>query len=119
MFWFIQAHTHTKMVLKLIKISKRQSKSVRRLCRPYEGSHHVICYRFYTSIDLMKELQRNKMNLYVTGTMMSNRIPQELRITKCYREFKEMERTNHTMHECQYKTDHGHDSEMGLVICSY
>jgi hypothetical protein len=49
---------------------------------PYKGSHRVVyVYRFYTSVELIKELE--KMKLYMTGTVMSNRIPDRLRITKC------------------------------------
>jgi Transposase IS4 len=49
---------------------------VKQLCKPYAGTHRTIYIdRFYSSIDLMKEL--DKMNLYVTGTVMKNRIPKE------------------------------------------
>jgi len=68
---------------------------------------------FYTSPDLVKELE--KMQLYISGTLMSNRIPEQFRISKRSREFKEMERGDHKMHVCEYKTDHGKKSKMGLI----
>jgi Transposase IS4 len=59
---------------------------VKQLCLPFEGSHRtVFINRFYTLLDLLKEL--DKMNLYVTGTVMRNRLPKELTIAKASREF--------------------------------
>ena len=68
---------------------------------------------FYTSVDLVKELE--KMDLNVIGTMMSNRIPEQLRITEHSRKFKEMERGDHKIHAYEYKTDQGENSKTGLM----
>jgi len=94
--------------------TKKTVKVCKDLCLPYKGSHHVVYVdHFDTSIELIKELE--KMNLYVTGTVMSNRIPEQLRITKCSSEFKEMQRGDHRMHLYEYDIDHGEKSKMGLI----
>jgi DNA polymerase III epsilon subunit-like protein len=94
--------------------TKKTVKVCMELCRPYKGSHRVVYVdRFYTSIELLKELE--KIDLYVTGTVMSNRIPDRLRITKRCNEFKEMQRGDHKMHVLEYKTHRQKDSKMGLV----
>ena len=50
---------------------KKTVRVVKELCLPYKESHRcVFVDRFYTSIDLLKEL--DKLNLYVTGTCMRN-----------------------------------------------
>jgi hypothetical protein len=61
----------------------------------------------------MKELE--KMDLYVTGTVMSNRIPEGLRISKRSREFKDMERGDHKHHVYEYNNHKGESSKMGLL----
>ena len=60
---------------------KKTVKVVKELCLPYKGSHRCIYVdRFYTSIELLKEL--DKLDLYVTGTCMKNRLPKEVVIDK-------------------------------------
>ena len=50
---------------------KKTVSVVKQLVADFEGTHRIIYVdRFYTSIDLMKEL--HDMNLYVTGTCMTN-----------------------------------------------
>ena len=50
---------------------------VKQLCREFEGTHQTIYVDcFYTSVELMKELE--SMGLYVTGTLMRNRLPKEV-----------------------------------------
>jgi hypothetical protein len=94
--------------------TKKTVKVCKELLNPYKGSHRVVYVdRFYTSIELVKELE--KMNLYVTGTVMSNRIPADVRITKRSREFQAMERGDHKMHVYEYKKDDGEKSKVGLV----
>ena len=69
---------------------KKTVQIVKQLCKCFKGSHRTVYIdRFYTSIDLMKELQL--MNLYVTGTLMRNRIPSELTIGRTTKKFKEMQ----------------------------
>jgi Transposase IS4 len=46
--------------------------------------------RFYSSIDLLKELE--DMRLYTTGTIMSNRNPRDMTIAKNSKQFKELNR---------------------------
>lgn len=45
---------------------------------------------------------------------MSNKIPEQFQISKRSREFKEIERGDHKMNVCEYKTDHGKKAKMGL-----
>jgi len=93
---------------------KKTVKVVKDLCEKYRDTHRVVYVdRFYTSIELMKELER--MGLYVTGTCMSNRIPNELRIKKQSAEFKDMERGDHKSHLYSYNNDRGSMMEAGLV----
>jgi hypothetical protein len=48
---------------------------VKCLVEPFVGSHWTIYVdRFYASLDLLKSLAEK--NLYITGTMLANRIPQ-------------------------------------------
>jgi hypothetical protein len=56
----------------------------------------VLIDRFYTSIDLVKELE--KLSMYVAGTMMANLVPAHLRISKSSREFREMDRADFKKH---------------------
>jgi hypothetical protein len=93
---------------------KKTVKVCKELCQPFSGSHRVVYIdRFYTSLELVKELE--KMQLHVTGTMMSNRIPAEVRIAKRSRDYKEMQRGDHKMHVFEYRKDNGELSKMGLV----
>ena len=81
---------------------KKTVKVVKELCQDFKGSHRTIYVdRFYTSLDLLKEL--DKMDLYVTGTCMRNRIPIELRIAKTSTQFKEMDRGDSVTHTYSYK----------------
>jgi hypothetical protein len=52
---------------------------VNPLVEPFVGSHQTIYVDwFYTSLDLLKLLAEK--NLYITGTMLANRIPMGIRI---------------------------------------
>ena len=83
------------------QMEKKTVKIVKQLCKRFEGSHRTVYVdRFYTSIDLMKELQL--MNLYITGTLMRNRIPSELTIGKTTKKFKEMQRGDCVRHRFSY-----------------
>jgi hypothetical protein len=53
----------------------------------------------------VKELE--KMSLYVTGTIMANRLPAHLRISKRSREFREMDRGDFKKHLFQYTKEDG------------
>jgi Transposase IS4 len=64
---------------------------VNRLVEPFVGSHRTVYVdRFYTSIDLLKSLREK--DLYLTGTMLANRIPMGVRIATTSRQFKSMQR---------------------------
>lgn len=77
--------------------TKKTVKVCKELCNDFKGSHRVVYVdRFYTSLELVKELEQ--MGLYVTGTCMSNRIPEKLRISKRSKTFKEMQRGDHVTH---------------------
>ena len=71
-----------------------QKKTVQICCKlleDYVGSHRTVYVdRFYTSVDLIKALRER--DIYVTGTVMSNRIPKAVRIAKSSAEFKAMNR---------------------------
>ena len=93
---------------------KKTVKVCKELCKPYKGSHRVVYVdRFYTSIELIQELE--KLNLYVTGTVMRNRLPAQFRMNKRSNEFRQMQRGDHKMHLFEYETVHGEKSKMGLV----
>ena len=79
----------------------------------WEGTHRTVYVdRFYTSLDLLRELR--KMNLYVTGTIMKNRIPSEVTIGKTSRVFKDMNRGDFKRHRYSYM-ENGKQECIGLV----
>jgi hypothetical protein len=81
---------------------------VKELCKDFEGSHRTIFVdRFYTSMDLLKAL--DKMGLYVTGTVMKNRLPKELTIFKTTKMFKQMTRGDFKSHVYKYMTTDGEE----------
>jgi hypothetical protein len=122
---YVLTDAATAFVLKVIvytgKHTYNQSESpkktvqvVEELCSKYQGSHRSIYIdRFYTSIDLVKSM--DKMGLYVTGTMMKNRIPKELTIAKSTRQFKDMARGDFKKHVFEYKDNTGNTKKYGLV----
>ena len=87
---------------------------VKELCKDYAGTHRTIFVdRFYTSMDLLKAL--DKMGLYVTGTVMRNRLPKELQIFKTTKMFKQMNRGDFESHLYKYQTDNGEVKNYGMV----
>jgi hypothetical protein len=61
------------------------------LVKPFVGAHRTIYInRFYTSLDLLKSLAEKQ--LYVTGTMLANPIPQGVRVAKTSQTSKQMKR---------------------------
>ena len=93
---------------------KKTVQVVKSLCQPFANTHRTVYVdRFYTSVDLLKELR--KMNLYVTGTVMKNRLPADIRIAKISQEFKGMERGDFKRHHFKYKNELGQDCYAGLV----
>ena len=94
---------------------KKTVQVVQQLVEPYRGSFQTVYVdRFYTSVDLIKEL--HEMKLFVTGTILSNRIPKTLTIAKSSREFKQMERGDMKAHVLHYKDKEGKVQKAGLVL---
>jgi Transposase IS4 len=92
---------------------KKTVQIVKALVNQFEGSHHTIYVdRFYTSLDLMKAL--DKMDLHITGTCMQNLVNRELTITK--RAARDMERGSHHQHLYTYETENGEIKHCGLVV---
>lgn len=61
--------------------TKKRVKVVTQICEAFKDSYGTVYVdRFYTSIDLMKAL--DKMKIYVTGTVMKYRLPKELIMAK-------------------------------------
>ena len=87
---------------------------VNKLVEPFKNTFWTIYIdRFYTSLELLKSLA--EQNLFVTGTMLANRIPADIRIAKTSREFCNMKRGDAVKSKFVfYKTD-GTRSECGLV----
>jgi DNA polymerase III subunit epsilon len=89
-------------------------KVVVELTKAYQGTHRTIYIdRFYTSLDLMKQL--DKVDLYVTGTVMKNRVPKDLVIAKTSQQFKNMNRGDFTKHKYNYVAENGKVISYGLV----
>jgi DNA polymerase III epsilon subunit-like protein len=66
---------------------KKTVQIVEQLVQPFVGTYRTIYVdRFYTSLDLLKSLADK--NLYVTGTMLANRIPLSIRTAKTSSTFK-------------------------------
>ena len=77
---------------------------VKKLTEKYEGSFRTINVdRFYTSVDLLKSLTDRQ--LFLTGTVLSNRIPLSIRTTKTSSTFKKMNRGDAIKCSLTYKTD--------------
>ena len=65
---------------------KKTVQVVQQLVEPFRGSYRTVYVdRFYTSIDLLKEL--HEMKLFVTGTILSNRVPKNITIAKSSPQF--------------------------------
>ena len=93
---------------------KKTVQVVKQLCRHLAGSHQTIYVdRFYTSIELLKELK--SMDLYVTGTVMKNRISRELTIAKSSKAFKEMDRGDFKKHLFVYRV--GNEAHEAGLVC--
>jgi hypothetical protein len=81
---------------------------------PFVGSHRTIYVdRFYTSLNLLKSLAEK--NLYITGTMLANRIPQGIRLAKNSTAFKQLKRVNALKCKVRFRTESVKASEAGLV----
>ena len=93
---------------------KKTVSVVKQLVADFEGTHRTVYVdRFYTSIDLIKEL--HDMNLYVTGTCMNNRIPKAVNVPQSSDKFKQMERGSHTANMLRYVTKSKRIGKAGIV----
>jgi hypothetical protein len=88
---------------------------VESLVEPFVGTHRTIYVdRFYTSLDLLKSLAER--NLYITGTVLQNRIPKEIRIAKTSAEYKGMTRGDSLKCKVSFTKEDGKTkAEAGLV----
>jgi hypothetical protein len=87
---------------------------VNKLVQPFAGSHRTIYVdRFYTSLELLISLAEK--NLYLTGTMLANRIPQGIRIAKGSTKYKQMKRGDAVKCKVVFTKSDGQHSEAGLV----
>jgi hypothetical protein len=88
---------------------------VNRLVEPFAGSHRMVYVdRFYTSLDLLKSLAEK--NLYLTGTMLANRIPLGIRVPKTSRQFKQMQRGDARKCRVRFRTQSGEEGQAGLAL---
>ena len=69
--------------------------------------------RYYSSINVAVELQ--KMGLYVTGTLMHNRIPSQFTIKKNSAAYKKLSRGDFNTHTFQYKDDNDERHIIGIT----
>lgn len=87
---------------------------VERLVEPFVGTHRTIYVdRFYTSLDLLKSMEER--GLFVTGTVLQNRIPAGIRILKSSRTFKDMNRGDVKLATVKYTVGGQRTGEAGLV----
>ena len=94
--------------------TKKTVQVVQQLCEPFRGSYRTIYVdRFYSSVDLLKQLE--DMQLYTTGTIISNRIPKHISIAKGSKHFKALSRGDCVRHRLSYATMKGGRKEAGVV----
>lgn len=94
---------------------KKTVQVVQQLVEPFRGSFRTVYVdRFYTSVDLIKEL--HEMKLFVTGTILSNRIPKNVTIAKSSIQFRRMERGDAVKHVFHYRDKNGDTQKAGLVL---
>jgi DNA polymerase III epsilon subunit-like protein len=92
--------------------AKKTVQVVQQLCEPFRGTHRTVYVdRFYSSVDLLKELE--DMQLYTTGTVMSNRIPRHISVKA--KDFRTLPRGGTIHHVFNYTTKNGDKKQAGLV----
>jgi Transposase IS4 len=93
---------------------KKTVQVVEQLVEPFVGTYRTIYVdRFYTSIDLLKSLTDRQ--LFLTGTVLANRIPLSIRTAKTSSTFKKMNRGDAIKCRLKYTTQKGATSHAGLV----
>ena len=94
--------------------SKKTVTIVKKLLSGYTNTfRHVFVDRFYTSFDLLTNLEN--LGIKMTGTVMANRLPIGIRIPKNSKKFKEMKRGDAEYFKLVYRNDEGEDRAAGLV----
>jgi hypothetical protein len=87
---------------------------VNRLVGPFAGSHRTVYVDwFYTLLDLLKSLAEK--DLYLTGTMLANRIPLGIRVPKTSRRFKQMQQGDAIKCRVRFRTRSGEEGQARLV----
>ena len=87
---------------------------VNKLVAPFVGTHRTIYInRFYTSTELLISLAEK--DLYVTGTLLANRIPLNIRIPKASQKFRSMNRGDAVRSKFIFYKADGTESTVGLV----
>jgi hypothetical protein len=87
---------------------------VNKLVAPFIGTHRTIYIdRFYTSTELIISLAEK--DLYVTGTLLANRIPLNIRIPKASQQFQSMKRGDAVRSKFIFCKADGTESSVGLV----
>ena len=87
---------------------------VNKLVAPFVGTHRTIYIdRFYTSTELLISLAEK--DLYVTGTVLANRIPLNIRIPKASQRFRSMKRGDAVRSKFIFYKADGTESSVGLV----
>ena len=76
-----------------------------RLVEPFIHTQTIYVDRFYTSVDLLKSL--SERGLYLTGTVMANRLPPEIRVDKKSADYKAMSRGDYYRSKLTYTRKDG------------
>jgi hypothetical protein len=93
---------------------KKTVQVVEQLVEPFVGTYRTIYVDcFYTLVDLLKPLA--DQNLFLTGTMLANRIPLGIRTAKTSSTFKKMNRGDAMKCRFTFKTEKGATCQAGLV----
>jgi hypothetical protein len=93
---------------------KKTVQVVEQLVEPFVGTYQTIYLnRFYTFIDLLKLLTNRQ--LFLTGTVLANRIPLSIRTATTSFAFKKMNRGDAIKCRLKYTTTKGATSHAGLV----
>jgi hypothetical protein len=93
---------------------KKTVQVVKQLVEPFVGTYQTIYVdRFYMSVDVLKSLA--DQNLFLTRTMLANRVPLGIRTAKTSSAFKKMNPGNAMKCRNTIKTEKGATCQAGLV----
>ena len=97
----------------MLEEKKKTVDIVERLCEPYFGTFRTVYVdRFYTSVDLLRALRAN--NLFVTGTMMANRVPKHVHVNAA--DVRKMNRGETKKYVVNMSNGSGGHWKAGLVV---